>query len=119
MLGTRRLFSQTFLRRKGLSSGSLAVDQLLLVLLGKLFQRGHFGLQGELKKDVAGIESFFPLVGEAFPEGSLLSPGRAPKKKKDVSGIGRFSPFFLSFPTLPLGCFNLPKSQVFRVLIYL
>ena len=67
MLGTRRLFSQTFLRRKGLSSGSLAVDQLLFVLLGKLFQRGHFGLQGELKKDVSGIESFFPFSSLSPP----------------------------------------------------
>ena len=59
MLGTRRLFSQTFLRSKGLFSGSLDVDQLFLVLLGKLFQRGHFGLQGELKKEVSCLESFF------------------------------------------------------------
>ena len=77
MLGTRRLFSQTFLRRKGLSSGSLAVDQLLLVLLGKLFQRGHFGLQGELQKRMyqASVVSIFPdlrFLGCSFIFSSVL-----------------------------------------------
>ena len=53
--------------------------------------------------------SAFPLfVGEAFPEGSLWSPGRAQKGCVMPRVVFLFS---LSSQTLPLGCFNLPNVR--------